>query len=286
MTYLCLRQGDINPKTNRPDWCCGAIFNPNNNSTCNYHPGYENKEGFVCCGGNFENGCTEGSHETAEWPDARAKLYFYPKQILNPGIVFAIKGAKKELVDKEKMGRITRGKQMVRCFYFEETKHYDRAKERALRLKIKMEEEKDKTRICRRWGCENRLYTPETNSAKACLSHPGVWDHGHTASNIKTFLAEKNKSSQERKYLLWNSHWTCCSQEWNAKGCTLTFHSGPLEEVYKEKEQQYVWPDIRAKMNFKKVITSKWKNVMDRFILNEDQQKAFIKSEFGKGVRN
>ena len=95
--YLCLNYGELNPATKRPDSACGKYFLEGNDSGCFYHTGYLKKGIFTCCGGDRESkGCFEDKHQTKKYPDIKAKLYFYPKPIINPGIKYKITDKKEE----------------------------------------------------------------------------------------------------------------------------------------------------------------------------------------------
>ena len=80
--------GGRNPKTHKPDFGCGKLFTKDKEGECKIHPGYlEDGKTWKCCGGNKNNvGCVIGTHKVADWPDEVAKLNFYPKPIINPGV--------------------------------------------------------------------------------------------------------------------------------------------------------------------------------------------------------
>ena len=112
--YLCLNYGELNPSTKRPDSACGKYFIEGAESGCFYHTGYLKKGMFTCCGGDKESkGCFEDKHQTKKYPDIKAKLYFYPKPIINPGI-------KNKITDKkeEPNQQFNIGDQICKCDYF------------------------------------------------------------------------------------------------------------------------------------------------------------------------
>ncbi len=113
-TFLCLNYGELNPATKRPDSACGKYFVEGNESGCFYHTGYLKKGLFTCCGGDKDSkGCFEDKHRTKKYPDNMAKLYFYPKPMINPGI-------KNKITDKkeEPSQQINIGDQICKCDYF------------------------------------------------------------------------------------------------------------------------------------------------------------------------
>ena len=112
--YLCLNYGELNPVTKRPDSACGKYFLEGFESGCFYHTGYLKKGNFTCCGGDKESkGCFEDKHKTKKYPDIKAKLYFYPKPIINPGIKYKITDKK-----EEPNQQINIGEQICKCDYF------------------------------------------------------------------------------------------------------------------------------------------------------------------------
>ena len=116
--YLCLNYGEINPVTKRPDSACGKYFLAGNESGCCYHSGYLKKGVFTCCGGDKNSkGCFEDKHCTKKYPDVKAKLYFYPKPVINPGI-------KHKIADKneEPNQQFSIGEQICKCDYFKKIK--------------------------------------------------------------------------------------------------------------------------------------------------------------------
>ena len=112
--YLCLNYGEINPITKRPDSACGKYFLAGNESGCCYHNGYLKKGIFTCCGGEKNSkGCFNDNHSTKKYPEAKAKLYFYPKPVINPGIKNKINDK-----DEEPNQQFNIGELICRCDYF------------------------------------------------------------------------------------------------------------------------------------------------------------------------
>ena len=112
--YLCLNYGELNPATKRPDSACGKYFLEGFENGCCYHTGYLKKGIFTCCGGDRESkGCFEDKHQTKKYPDIKAKLYFYPKPIINPGIKYKITDKKEEPTQQFNIGE-----QICKCDYF------------------------------------------------------------------------------------------------------------------------------------------------------------------------
>jgi hypothetical protein len=113
--YLCLNYGEINPVTKRPDSACGKYFIAGNETGCCYHKGYLKKGLFTCCGGEKNSkGCLETNHSTSKYPDNKAKLYFYPKPVINPG-------TKVQKPDKNEE-QYNIGEQICKCDYFKKIK--------------------------------------------------------------------------------------------------------------------------------------------------------------------
>ena len=112
--FLCLNYGEINPITKRPDSACGKYFLVGNESGCCYHSGYLKKGIFTCCGGDKDSkGCFCGNHSTKKYPDNQAKLYFYPKPVINPGIKYKINDKKEEPNQQFNIGEL-----ICKCDYF------------------------------------------------------------------------------------------------------------------------------------------------------------------------
>jgi hypothetical protein len=247
----------------RPDHACGQYYVSNQSEGCRYHPGFVNKQGrFTCCDadGEKKEGCTETKHATCYWPDERAKLYFYPKFITNPGL---------KLTDK----KISIADLIIHCDYFKPTLAYDNPLTKFQILKMKREKELEEPRYCFRWSCE-KLYKESENHSGACICHPGKWDHGSTGQTLKTYIEESttDPKSLKKKTILWPPHWTCCLGGWESRGninltigCRVMNHRGPLVEELPKYNRKYKWPDQRAKLYFPKEVTKKWLNFVNRY---------------------
>jgi hypothetical protein len=112
--FLCLNYGDINPITKRPDSACGKYFLAGNETGCCYHNGYLKKGIFTCCGGDKNSkGCFNDNHSTKKYPDIKAKLYFYPKPVINPGIKNKINDKNEEPNQQFNVGEL-----ICRCDFF------------------------------------------------------------------------------------------------------------------------------------------------------------------------
>lgn len=216
LIQLCLNHGEVNPNTGKPDSSCGNFYTAESDQ-CSIHSGYITRKGeWSCCGKDKANmeGCREGKHETSSWPDEKAKLYFYPKALVNPGLKWNEDPKQKDTVSK----------QICRCDYFKPIKPYDNPQTRLELLKMKREKEKDEPRYCQRWGCET-FYKETENTEKVCLCHPGRWDHGSTGTKMVSFISEMavmDPKSLTRQTILWKPHWTCCRGTWESKGMLIT----------------------------------------------------------------
>lgn len=50
----------------------------------------------------------------------------------------------------------------------------------------------------------------------------------------------------------WKPHWTCCIKPWGAKGCTKTYHWGPLASDFEANPPKNgKWPEVSVMKNFK-----------------------------------
>jgi hypothetical protein len=252
--------------TQKPDSACGKYYTASSSDNCVYHSGFIQKNGtWSCCqkdkGG---DGCVTGSHKSADWPDKEAKLYFYPKPVLNPGINHQVKDKKK--------GVLCVGDLIARCDYFKVAAPYDNPITKMELLKAKKEREKDMIKYCINWGCE-KVFKEVENLEGCCLYHPGRWDHGSTGTKMTEFIREiaQDPKNVQKKTILWTSHWTCCRKEWENKGCKRGKHRGFLLEEMDANKRPYQHPDPRAKLYFPKVVTEKWKKSLEGYKLNEQQ---------------
>jgi hypothetical protein len=205
--FLCVNHGDINPKTHHPDSACGSYFTLSDQDSCKFHPGYVKHYAWTCCSSGKEivDGCQQGKHVTASWPDEKAKLYFYPKPLDNPGLGESIKNySVSQLV--------------ANCDFFKPIKPYDNPVTKLELLNLKRKKEKDEPRYCLRWTCE-KIYKGPENHNRACLCHPGKWDHGSTGTKLLNFIKEvSDPKSTEKNTILWHPHWTCCRGSWDSPG--------------------------------------------------------------------
>lgn len=257
---MCLNHGETNPNTGRPDHACGAYYSESDNTGCKIHPGYRVNGVFTCCKREGGEGCQESTHKTALWPDEKAKLYFYPKVLYNPGL---------RNLDKKKKPASENfiGIQICSSGLFKAIKPYPDLKSKLALLELKKEKEKTELKYCLNWACGKQfLDIPEKNTSKSCLCHPGKYDHGATGIKMKSYLEEIILPWKERKSVLWEPQWTCCRKAWGEPGCKLMKHRGLFtEEVENAKLRPYKWPDARAKMYFKKVVTDKWKETIKQY---------------------
>ena len=271
---LCLQYGEINPLTNRPDSACGKYYNKNNDDGCVYHTGYLKKGVFTCCGGSIQDkGCFNGKHQTVEYPDIKAKLYFYPKPVKNPGIINKISNLTKNTNNKQKDDV---GKLICKCDFFKKIDViYPNLKTKFELLKVKYEKEINEPRYCMNYTCESIFYEKmyEKGEILNCCCHPGKWDHGCTGTKLVDYYNELyNGSGDKPKIILWKPHWTCCHGEWNSPGCKMTRHHGPLLSTLGANYKRYPWPSERLKLTFTKVITNLWRNTLKQY--NYDRKKV------------
>ena len=145
---------------------------------------------------------------TARWPDEKAKLYFYPKSINNPGLKYSKHKKVFTIADL-----------IVNCDFFKQILPYDNPSTKMQLLKLKRDKEKDEPRYCLRWACE-KVYKDTENHDMACRCHPGKWDHGSTGESMKVYTDEihSDPKSLQKKTVLWPSHWTCCHGSWESPG--------------------------------------------------------------------
>ena len=295
---LCLNHGELNNK-GYPDSVCGTWYTERSNNGCKYHSGHIERHKYTCCDqGEDSPGCIEGAHETATYPEEKAKLYFYPKGINNPGV--------------EK--KVTPIAELIKnCEYFKTTKEYpDYKKIKALAEK-KKEQELELPRRCFNIGC-NAIFTEKENTSNSCMCHTGHWDFGGTKFKLgfigeedegeeikreqfyqqereKRVLIEKELNKKKKKksrelrlahlepcYGKWRAQWTCCGGKWDAEPCTPCFHHGPLLEEEKKYKRKYVYPDIRLQFSFRRIISNRWKEYIEQFIYDEEKVKRICRN--------
>ena len=286
---LCLNHGDLNNK-GFPDSVCGTWYTNRSTDGCKYHSGHIERGKFTCCGGGEDSqGCVEGAHSTATYPDEKAKLYFYPKTIKNPGL------------RDEKNRKIWTVPELIKkCFYFKEVKEYPDYKKLKDEEDKRIDRESDMVRQCLHIGC-NKKFKDKTNTEKSCMCHSGRWDFGGTKFNLGFIGDEeirremelesirekkiphendinenKKKKSKELRsmhvepcYGKWRPQWTCCGGKWDAKPCTPCKHEGPLLEDLKNYYLPYRYPDIRFQLNFKRIVSDRWADYIQQFMYDE-----------------
>lgn len=134
------------------------------------------------------------------------------------------------------------------------------------------------------WGCGHTYKDVDNKKVKHCRSHPGVWDFGYTGITVSQAISEFNRDNSD--VLLWKPHWTCCRQPWIAKGCTKTYHRGPLQT--EAVEPKYKWPSEDAQKFFRKTVSPLWKAKLENQYMLEPSQVAQKFDDFAKtmgGVR-
>ena len=256
------------------------MFNDSSESVCNIHPGFKRGGRFTCCGREGFSGCTETKHETVNWPDEKAKLYFFPKIVDNPGLKFVNKGKE----DKEE--KITSGHQICKAGLFKEVIPYESAQTKHELLKMKREKELQEPKLCLNWCCGVTFKdTEEENLPKSCVHHPGKFDHGSTGMKMDNYISEIGLDPKERKSVLWEPHWTCCRKKWEAKGCKFSRHRGILlEQAEEHNPRPYNWPDVRAKLYFGKTVSEKWKKNLEKYTYPDFKVKAIVEKNKDKSL--
>ena len=271
---LCLNHGE--PGTNgHPDSACGTWYTNRSIDGCKYHSGHLEKGIFTCCQGAKDSaGCVEGQHKTACYPDNEAKLYFYPKILDNPGLKYSKKDSKQPA--------LTVADQIKACGFFKEIKPYPEFKELDKMRKDKIESEKEMDRKCFNIGC-TKIYKDKDNDEKSCKCHPGKWDFGGNGSGVKmeVIFDKINHPSDEKIHLdnIWKPHWTCCGKDWNASPCTKKRHRGPLVRDLGRYENQFQYPDVRYKLNYKRIVTDKLSNYIEKNTLSEQKIRKMMENK-------
>ena len=267
---LCVNHGE--PSENgHPDSACGTWFTNRSIDGCKFHSGHLEKGIFTCCqGGKDSEGCQEGQHRTATYPEPEAKLYFYPKILNNPGLRYD----KKEHVP-------TIADQIKACGYFKEIKEYPDVEKIYKSEKDKIEREKDMDRICFNVGCK-KIYKEANNEDRSCKCHPGKWDFGGNGSGIKmNDIYYKYHHPIDDKIQLdniWKPHWTCCGGDWTSKPCTRCRHHGPLKEDEEKYENRFKYPDVRYKLYFKRNVGDKWSSYIENYQISEQKMRKLSES--------
>lgn len=107
--------------------------------------------------------CVEGQHAFAEYPNEEAKIYFVTKKHKNPGLDRNIKS--------EAFSKTAPTSRFFNTDIKPYVNPYDRKKNKEI-----LDSE---LRYCLNCACENS-YKEIDNHDKACTSHPGYWDFGHS----------------------------------------------------------------------------------------------------------
>ena len=299
---LCLNHGELNSK-GYPDSVCGTWYTERSNNNCKYHSGHIEKHKYTCCEqGEDSPGCIEGPHQTATYPDEKAKLYFYPKTIHNPGL-------EKKVIPVAQL--------IKKCQYFKETETYPDFKELKDQEKKKKEAELEMPRRCFNTGC-NAIFTQKENTSNSCMCHPGHWDFGGTKFKLgfigeeddgeeikreqlyqqereKRTLIEKEMNKKKKKksrelrltklepcFGKWRPQWTCCGGKWDAEPCTPCFHHGPLLQDEQKYKRKYIYPNIRLQFTFKRIISDRWKKYISNFIYDENKVRQICRNFLNK----
>ncbi len=74
----------------------------------------------------------------------------------------------------------------VRADFYRETIPYKEFINRDREKLIKLAVTENETRYCLRWACEREYKEVDNRKKKMCVSHPGVFDFGHTGKGQKT----------------------------------------------------------------------------------------------------
>ena len=267
---LCVNHGEPS-EDGHPDSACGTWFTNRSIDGCKFHSGHIEKGIFTCCqGGKDSPGCQEGQHRTANFPEPEAKLYFYPKILNNPGLKYD----KKEVVP-------TVADQIKACGYFKQIQEYPDIEKIYKSRKDKEEREKEMDRICFNVGCK-KIYKEANNEDKSCRCHPGRWDFGGNGSGIKMadiFIKYHNPVDDKIQLdNIWKPHWTCCGGDWRSKPCTRCRHHGPLKRDEEKYEGRFKYPDVRYKLNFKRIVGDKWNSYIENYQISEPRMRKLSES--------
>jgi len=207
------------------------------------------------------------------WPDEKAKLNYYPKPLVNPGLMSHDK--------KEKKVENIVSKQMCNSGVFKTIKEYPDYNSKLSLITLKKEKAKLEKKQCLNFGC-NKLFfdTPEAHKKHKCIYHPGRFDHGCTGIKMNKYVSEMNLPPKERKSVLWEPHWTCCIKGWDSPGCKKGKHSGLFpEEVESQNLRPFKWPDVRAKLYFTKNISDKWKASLEHYQIPIERLQKILASK-------
>ena len=193
--------------------------------------------------------------------------------------------------------------------YFKDAKTYPDVKKIFEETKRRKEEIKREKRVCIHIGC-GKEFTDEDLEDKdhpdkaECKCHPGTWVFGYTGQSLRMFMelskkiAEneaKEKKDQDPRFknkLFYKDHWSCCGGGWNSEPCKKVTHYGPLKSYFKNyPEAKYPWPKRLLQLSYKKSVSSKWKEFLDKNSKTEAQLRYTIKNsnrtdkQFVKNIR-
>ena len=267
---LCVNHGEPG-ENGHPDSACGTWFTNRSIDGCKFHSGHLEKGVFSCCqGGKDSPGCQEGQHRTATFPEPEAKLYFYPKILNNPGLKYDKKEVLPSIAD-----------QIKACGYFKQIQEYPDVEKIYKNRKDKIEREKEMDRICFNVGCK-KIYKEANNEDRSCKCHPGRWDFGGNGSGVqmKDIYTKYHNPIDDKIQLdnIWKPHWTCCAGDWNSKPCTRCRHHGPLKKDEEKYENRFRYPDIRYKLNFKRIVGDKWTSYIENYQISEQKMRKLSES--------
>ena len=268
---LCVNHGDQLEEGVPPDSVCGTWYTKRSIDGCKFHSGHLEKGVFTCCqGGADSEGCQQGQHRTAQYPEPEAKLYFYPKILSNPGVKLE-KGQKP----------LTTADQIKACGFFKRVVEYPFEKEAFKKNADRIQNEKQLDRRCLNIGCK-RKYKEENNTDRSCKCHPGKWDFGGSGGgvNMKTIYDKYNTPVDDKIILenIWKPHWTCCGKGWDSPPCSFTRHHGPLMRDIGRYDLKYRYPDVRYKLNFTRNVGDKWTEYLEKNILKPERMNEIINS--------
>ena len=166
--------------------------------------------------------------------------------------------------------------QIKACGYFKQIQEYPDIEKIYKNRKDKEEREKEMDRICFNVGCK-KIYKEANNEDRSCKCHPGLWDFGGNGSGIKMDdIFHKYHNPVDDKIQLdniWKPHWTCCGGDWRSKPCTRCRHHGPLKKDEEKYEGRFKYPDVRYKLNFKRIVGDKWASYIENYQISEARMR-------------
>ena len=92
-----------------------------------------------------------------------------------------------------------------------------------------------------------------------------IFDKYHTPVDDKIILEN-----------IWKPHWTCCGKGWDSEPCTRCRHHGPLMKDIAKYDMRFKYPDVRYKLNFKRIVGDKWVDYLERNVQSEQKMKDII----------